>query len=211
MRALTRVSYAQAEVPAPRAAKTFAEGFGDCADERFVGDKMHTYLNEGQQQPAGDPNSSVRRAVCAMTMSQMEVDAVWKAARQQARRTANHVDVCLVEDDSSIVTMVRVLLESLDIDVLSVDSCEGAILALRYTRPRLLLVDLGLPDRSGLEIARIVRGWCDYPHIPIVALTGSVERAGAAWRAGFSGFIPKPFVPKTFQAMVKSWVAAPTQ
>ena len=60
-----------------------------------------------------------------------------------------------------------------------------------------------LPDRSGLEIARVVRGWCGYPHIPIVALTASAEKAGVAWRAGFSGFVAKPFVPKTFQTMVK--------
>jgi CheY-like chemotaxis protein len=67
------------------------------------------------------------------------------------------VDVCLVEDDVSIVGIVQVLLEKAGLDLLSVDSCEGAILALRETRPRLLLVDLGLPDRSGLEIARVVR------------------------------------------------------
>jgi CheY-like chemotaxis protein len=144
-----------------------------------------------------------------MTMSQMEVESAW-SARQQMRRTAKHVDVCLVEDDSSVVSLVQILLESAGIDMLSVESCEGAILALRYTQPRLLLVDLGLPDRCGLEIARVVRGWCDYPHIPIVALTASAERAGAAWRAGFSGFIAKPFAPKTFQTMVKSWVAALT-
>jgi CheY-like chemotaxis protein len=134
----------------------------------------------------------------------------WNAARQ-ARRTARHVDVCLVEDDPSIVDMVKALLEPAGIDILSVDSCEGAILALQHTRPRLLLVDLGLPDRSGLEIARVVRGWYGYPHIPIVAVTASAERAGAAWKAGFSGFIAKPFVPKTFQTMVKSWVSALAQ
>jgi CheY-like chemotaxis protein len=147
--------------------------------------------------------------VSAMTLREMELESVWNA-RRQARRTAKHVDVCLVEDDEFLVQIVRILLESAGIDLLSVDSCEGAICALGETRPRLLLVDLGLPDRSGLEIARVVRGWYGYPHIPIVALTASVERAGAAWRAGFSGFIPKPFVPKTFQTMVKSWVAAQT-
>jgi CheY-like chemotaxis protein len=142
-----------------------------------------------------------------MTLSPMELESVWNAKRQE-RRTAKHVDVCLVEDDESIVSMVRALLDPVGIDVLAVDSCEGAILALRSTRPRLLLVDLGLPDRTGLEIPGVVRGWYDYPRIPIVALTASVERAGAAWQAGFTGFVAKPIVPKTFQSMVKSWVLA---
>ena len=170
---------------------------------------MRTYLNEQQQQP-GDSGSEARRLAAAMTMSQKEFETFWSIRRQE-RRSAKHVDVCLVEDDTSLVTMVRILLESASIDLLAVDSCEGAILALRDTRPRLLLVDLGLPDRSGLEIAKVVRGWYGYPHIPIVALTASAEKAGAAWRAGFSGFIAKPFVPKTFQTMVKSWVSAQTQ
>jgi CheY-like chemotaxis protein len=177
------------------------------ADERIEGDsKMHTDLNERQRQMANE-DPEVRRLVSAVMLREMDLESV-RDARRQARRTAKHVDVCLVEDDQSVVSMVQILVESAGHDLLSVDSCEGAILALRYTRPRLLLVDLGLPDRSGLEIARVVRGWYDYPHIPIVALTASAERAGAAWRAGFSGFIAKPFVPKTFQTMVKSWVLA---
>jgi CheY-like chemotaxis protein len=182
----------------------------DSADERLVGDNMDTFLlNEQQRQPVDHPDPEVRRLVRAMTMNPMELESAW-SARRQARGTAKHVDVCLVEDDPSNISMVRFLLESASIGLLAVDSCEGAILALRETRPRLLLVDLGLPDRSGLEIARVVRGWYGYPHIPIVALTASAEKAGAAWRAGFSGFIAKPFVPKTFQTMVKSWVSVQT-
>jgi CheY-like chemotaxis protein len=170
---------------------------------------MQTYLNGHQRQPA-DRNSETRRLASGMTLNPMELESIW-SARRQAKISAKHVDVCLVEDDPSMVGMVRTLLESAGLDLLSADSCEGAILALRETRPRLLLVDLGLPDRSGLEIARVVRGWYDYPHIPIIALTASAERSGAAWRAGFSGFIAKPFVPKTFQTMVKGWVLALTQ
>ena len=170
----------------------------------FVSDNMNTYPTRLQRQSDAEPDSYTTSAVCAMTKSQRDVQTAWRQ-RQQSR--AKHVDVCLVDDDPSVVNMVRILLESADIDLLAVESCEGAILALRDTRPRLLLVDLGLPDRSGLEIARIVRGWYNYPVIPIIAVTASAERAGAAWRAGFSGFIAKPLVPKTFQTMVKSWIA----
>jgi CheY-like chemotaxis protein len=168
---------------------------------------MYTYQNEQQRQPAG-PDSKARGQVYEIPISQIGMES-W-SARRQARSTAKHVDVCLIEDDESIVGMVEVLLEPVGINLVSVGSCEGAITALREIRPRLLLVDLGLPDRSGLEIARVVRGWNDYPYIPIIALTASAERAGAAWRAGFSGFIAKPFEPKMFQTMVKSWVSALT-
>jgi CheY-like chemotaxis protein len=174
-----------------------------------MADNMETYLNLRQRKPTAEPGSPVKQSVCEMTMNQMEVQSVWKELQQSpAAKAANDIDVCLVEDDSSIISLVQVLLKPEGIDVLAVESCEAAIEALRHTRPRLLLVDLGMPDRSGLEVARMVRGWYDYPHMPIVALTGSAEKAGAAWRAGFSGFIPKPFVGKTFQIMVKSWISA---
>jgi two-component system, cell cycle response regulator DivK len=181
------------------------EFFDDCADEMVVSDYMHIYHKVLQREPAAEPDSQVKEVVRAMAMSQMEVQTAWRQHKES--RGPDNIDVCLVEDDSSIISLVRILLKAEGLNLLSVESCEDAILALRETHPRLLLVDLGMPDRSGLEIARIVRGWYNYPHIPIVALTGSAEKAGAAWRAGFSGFIPKPFVPKTFQTMVKSWVS----
>jgi len=172
---------------------------------------MGTYPNPLQRKPTAEPSSEGKHAVCEMTMNPMEVQSVWRELQQStAVKASNDIDVCLVEDDSSIISLVQILLKPEGIDVLAVESCEGAIAALRHTRPRLLLVDLGMPDRSGLEVARMVRGWYDYPHMPIVALTGSAEKAGAAWRAGFSGFIPKPFVGKTFQIMVKSWISAMT-
>jgi len=174
-----------------------------------MADNKDTYLSLRQRKPAAEPGPCVEHAVCEMTMNQMEVQSVWKEMQQSSvAKAANDIDVCLVEDDSSIISLVQALLGPEGIEVMAVESCEAAIEALRHTRPRLLLVDLGMPDRSGLEVARMVRGWYDYPHMPIVALTGSAEKAGAAWRAGFSGFIPKPFVGKTFQTMVKSWISA---
>ena len=173
-----------------------------------IGDNVHTSLKCDHVQHS-DPVCHIRGLERAWAISRVLTESAWDV-RRQARRMKD-VDVCLVEDDASTVTMVRSLTESAGFDLLSVDNCEGAILALRNTRPRLLLVDLGLPDRSGLEIARVVRGWCEYPRIPIIAVTASPDRAGAAWRAGFSGLIAKPFVPMTFQTMVKSWVAASTQ
>jgi CheY-like chemotaxis protein len=172
----------------------------------FKGDNVHTYLKFDQ---LADPPCDIPRSERASAISRVLLESAWDMGRQA--RHMKDVDVCLVEDDPSITCLVQSLTESAGIDLLSVDSCEGAILALRNTRPRLLLVDLGLPDRSGLEIARVVRGWYEYPRIPIIAVTGSPDRAGAAWRAGFSGFIAKPFVPATFQAMVKSWIGVSTQ
>jgi CheY-like chemotaxis protein len=134
--------------------------------------------------------------------------AAWYGSQPESL-VVGDVDVFLVEDDRSMISLVRTLLKTEGIDLLAAETFHEAILALQETRPRLLLVDLGLPDGSGLEIARIVRGWRYFPRIPIVALTASSGKAGDAWEAGFCGFIPKPFAAKPFRDMVTSLLSAP--
>ena len=176
---------------------------------------VDTYLELLQKRSGGEADSrtstlNVDLADRAMTMSQTEVRSAWSSTPRELLAAAN-VDVFLVEDDPSMITLVRVLLKAEGIEVLGAENCREAIAALRGIRPRLLLVDLGLPDGSGLEVARAVRGWQNFPRIPVIALTVSSEKAGIAWQAGFSGFIPKPFAADTFRSMVTSWLSAPPQ
>jgi CheY-like chemotaxis protein len=106
-----------------------------------------------------------------------------------------------------MTALVTTVLKADNIRLIAAETCGSAIPTLRRSRPRLLLVDLGLPDGDGLDIARRVREWQDFPHIPIVALTSSSEKAGAAWKAGMDGIIAKPFEIKSFRKMVASWLS----
>jgi DNA-binding response OmpR family regulator len=133
-------------------------------------------------------------------------DSALAALAWEIRYASGVVDVVLVEDDPSMTALVTTVLRADNIRLIAAETCGIAIPTLRRSRPRLLLVDLGLPDGDGLDIARRVREWQDFPHIPIVALTSSPEKAGAAWKAGMDGIIAKPFEIKSFRKMVASWL-----
>jgi CheY-like chemotaxis protein len=146
-------------------------------------------------------------AAIASTMDGREVRYPWELALPKLGREGA-VDIFLVEDDPAMVALVTTVLKSDGVRLLAMETCHSALRELSRNQPRLLLVDLGLPDGDGLDIARSVRKRHDFRPIPIVALTSSAERAGAAWKAGMDGFITKPFEIKTFRTMVMSWLSA---
>jgi CheY-like chemotaxis protein len=149
-------------------------------------------------------------AALAPTVDRREVRYPWELPLPKPGREVT-VDILLVEDDPNVVALVATVLKSDGVSLLAMETCHSALQELWRNQPRLLLVDLGLPDGDGLDIARSVRKRHDFRQIPIVALTSSPERAGAAWKAGMDGFITKPFEIKAFRTMVMSWLSATSQ
>jgi DNA-binding response OmpR family regulator len=72
-------------------------------------------------------------------------------------------------------------------------SGKEAIKEIRQTRPDIVLLDLGLPDMSGLEVARQLRNDPETTSIPILAMSGSRIQKKKYLEAGCNDFILKPF------------------
>jgi len=108
--------------------------------------------------------------------------------------------VLVVEDDPSLRTFLADNLAADGHDVLVADTVRDALRELEYKRPDIAVVDLGLPDGSGLELLTRVReadGVASRldPELPMVVLTG---RAGEldrvrAFERGADDLVPKPF------------------
>jgi CheY-like chemotaxis protein len=163
-----------------------------------------------RQRPADSPAKDGFEgglAALASTTDWREVRYPWEVFLPKPAREGA-VDIVLVEDDPTVVALVATVLKSDGVRLRAMETYHSALQELSRNQPRLLLVDLGLPDGDGLDIARSVRKWHDFRQIPIVALTSSAERAGAAWKAGMDGFITKPFEIKAFRTMVMSWLSA---
>ena len=106
--------------------------------------------------------------------------------------------ILLVEDDPLLRHAFRLLLEDAGYAVVEAGSAAGAVReALRHT-PALILLDLGLPDRPGLEVARELSGHPAMRSVPIVALTGRVgpQQRRECLAAGCSHFLAKPIEPR---------------
>lgn len=106
--------------------------------------------------------------------------------------------ILLVEDDHLLRHAFRLLLEDAGYRVLEAGSAAEAITAVHEGAPALILLDLGLPDRPGLEVVRELKSQQETRSIPVVALTG---RAGAAERracldAGCALYFSKPLEPR---------------
>jgi two-component system, OmpR family, KDP operon response regulator KdpE len=116
--------------------------------------------------------------------------------------------VLIVEDDQGIQDVLRFLVEANGMEVIVADTCGSAIRAAESHHPDLAIVDLGLPDRDGLQLIREIRRWS---HLPIVVLTARTleSQRRAAFEAGADDYVTKPFsapelLAKIFALMKRS-------
>lgn len=112
--------------------------------------------------------------------------------------TTTAVSILLVEDDSLLRNAFRLLLEDAGYEVREAGSAREAFASIAWRTPSLILLDLGLPDRPGLEVARALTHDPDTRHIPVVALTGRVgaDEQRACFEAGCKYFLTKPVEPR---------------
>ena len=106
--------------------------------------------------------------------------------------------ILLVEDDPLLRHAFRLLLEDAGYEVHEAGTAAQALDEAATRKPALVLLDLGLPDRPGLDVARELSSRADTANIPIVALTGRVGAAEqrACMEAGCTQYITKPVEPR---------------
>jgi two-component system KDP operon response regulator KdpE len=100
--------------------------------------------------------------------------------------------VLIVEDDPGIQEVLRFLAEANDMRVVAADTCDAAIRAAQSQRPDLAIVDLGLPDRDGVELICSIRKWSRLPIIVLSARTHESQKR-VAMQAGADDYVTKPF------------------
>ncbi len=101
--------------------------------------------------------------------------------------------VLLVEDFKDTVTIIRMLLEKNGYDVATALSLAEARKQIRTTIPDVIILDINLPDGSGLDFLQELRDI--QPDIPVIMLTAYTELDNAvrSLQQGVNDFIPKPF------------------
>jgi CheY-like chemotaxis protein len=122
--------------------------------------------------------------------------------------------ILLVEDDPASAKLEAIVLRQAKCHVqVTPNASSAAALLLAGLRPAVILVDLHLPDMSGLDFARFVRACKVTAGIPIVAVTSSAPhyREAEIRAAGCDGFIHKPIDTDVFPAMVASHIRSDSQ
>jgi CheY-like chemotaxis protein len=119
--------------------------------------------------------------------------------------------VLLVEDHPAAAKAVSFFLESLQAQVDIKADGTTAVAAAAKTHYDLILLDLGLPDIAGEEVARQIRMGPEHAHktIPIVALTGhgdSQIHQQACFQAGMQAVLAKPASLDDLKAILRAYV-----
>ena len=114
--------------------------------------------------------------------------------------------ILVVDDDREIVRLVRAYLEQSGYEVLTAGDGETALHILRRERPDLMLLDLMLPGRDGLDVTRVVRGDTGLAAMPIIMLTARVEDHDkiVGLELGADDYVTKPFKPGEVIARVRA-------
>lgn len=110
-----------------------------------------------------------------------------------------HQRILLVEDDSLLRHAFRLLLEDAGYDIREAGTASEAIAGAQVETPDLILLDLGLPDAPGLDVARTLRRHQATRDTPIIALTGRVgaDEKEECLKAGCTSYLTKPIDPRT--------------
>lgn len=124
--------------------------------------------------------------------------------------TGPRVTVLLVEDDDLLRGSFAILLEESGYRVLQAGTAADALNAAREHRPGLVILDLGLPDRPGLDVVREIRSDAEIGDTPVVALTGRVGAGEeeACLEAGCDRYLPKPVAPNALLTVLSGLVEA---
>ena len=102
------------------------------------------------------------------------------------------VRVLVVDDEPQILRALRINLSVRGYDVVTVTNGNDALRAAADFRPEVVILDLGLPDMSGIEVLGGLRGWLSAPVIVLSARTDSSDKVQAL-DAGADDYVTKPF------------------
>ncbi|OLC12888.1 MAG: hypothetical protein AUH29_14820 [Candidatus Rokubacteria bacterium 13_1_40CM_69_27] len=114
--------------------------------------------------------------------------------------------VLIVDDEPNIVELVRVTLEDDRVRVLEAADGATALAVAAAARPELILLDVNLPDLSGLEVCRRLRRDQGLAETRIVMLTAAAQRedVAAGLAAGADQYLTKPFSPVRLISLVEA-------
>jgi two-component system KDP operon response regulator KdpE len=113
------------------------------------------------------------------------------------------LSVLVVEDDDAVRALISLTVQQLGWHVEEAATAQAAMLAVEASPPDLVLLDIGLPDASGLDVLRRIRR---LSATPVVVLSGASDDASkvALLDAGADDYLVKPIGAAELQARLRA-------
>jgi len=128
----------------------------------------------------------------------------------QADAASPPLAVLIVEDDEFQQKLIGRLMNGLGIEILFAGTGAEAIERMWERKPDLVLMDVGLPDTTGVEATRKIKSIAQFGHVPILMVTGHSERniVVESLKAGAADFLVKPFDKNTLHEKLRQFMPA---
>jgi len=111
--------------------------------------------------------------------------------------------ICIVEDDLGISGSLKLYLENSDFNVTSHESWEGAAELILETKPDLVILDINLPKKNGIEVCSEVRKSSSIPIVMLTARWWEMDKI-TGLESWADDYIAKPFSPRELLARINS-------
>lgn len=115
----------------------------------------------------------------------------------------NRYRLLFIEDENNIRSFVKTILETNDYQVLTATSCQQGIMMFSSHMPDMVILDLGLPDKDGLEFIREVRKTSAVPILVLSARSLESDKVSAL-DLGANDYVTKPFGTAELLARVRA-------
>ena len=116
---------------------------------------------------------------------------------------SNRYKILVVEDEANICSFVKTILEANDYQVLVASTCQQGLMMFSSHVPDLIILDLGLPDRDGLDLIKAVRMTSALPILVLSARTTEDDKV-TALDLGANDYVTKPFGTAELVARVRA-------
>ena len=134
--------------------------------------------------------------------------AVAGGAVQYAGSAGRRGKVLVVDDDAALAEMLTIVLGSEGFEPVWVSRGDEALSVFHESKPDLVLLDLMLPGRDGVEICRDIRAESVVPIVMLTARSDTIDVV-AGLEAGADDYVAKPFKAKELIARIKTRLRRP--
>ncbi|NIE62887.1 response regulator [Burkholderia sp. Ax-1719] len=147
-------------------------------------------------------NAAARAGQAIVAASAPTAHAVVPLADDRARRSHGNRAILVIEDDLTFAEILRDLVHELQFDFLHAADAATGFAMVKDEAPVAVLLDVGLPDRSGLSVLEWLKSDPLTRHIP-VHIVSATDHADKALHLGAIGYTLKPTARSTLEAAIR--------
>lgn len=120
--------------------------------------------------------------------------------------TASGRKILIIEDESDVADLLSLNLRNAGFKISTASDGAKGLQKARDDRPDCIILDLMLPQMSGLEVCRILKGDVATSHIPILMLTAKAEEVDriVGLEFGADDYVTKPFSPREVMLRIRA-------